>query len=208
MTTPKPVGNPKMNKPNLVGALILAGGLATRMQGLDKGLVPFKGQPLVTHLLPLITPHCQWLGISANRNQATYQRLTAADVVFGDQPEYAEQGPLAGLASAATRLPALNWLLVMPCDTPKLPLDLLPRLLEAASLEPNVQAWYARTDEGPQPSIMLLRPAILQALPHYLARGERTLRGFLNQHQARSLHFPENSAFANGNRLQDLDLMA
>lgn len=203
MTTPKTAGSL-----DRVGALILAGGLATRMQGRDKGLVPFQGQPLVSHLLPLLLPHCHWLGVSANRNRDAYQRLTQADAVFADAPAHAEQGPLAGLASAQAYLPELDWLLVVPCDTPKLPHDLLPRLLAAAHGQPSVAAWYAQTDDGPQPSIMLLRPRLLASLTDYLARGERTLRGFLQQHHAHSLHFPETAAFANGNRLQDLDSMA
>lgn len=202
MMMPKPAGKAK---PTL-GALILAGGQATRMQGVDKGLVLFLGQPLVTHLLPLIKPHCDWLGISANRNQAVYQQW--ADAVFADAPEFAQQGPLAGLASAPPYLPELDWLLILPCDTPKLPQDLLPRLCHAAFAEPATMAWYVRTDDGPQPSIMLLKPTLLAELPNYLAQGQRTIRGFLNQHQAKSLYFPETQAFANGNRRQDLDLMA
>lgn len=200
---PKTAGNPPR-----VGAIILAGGLATRMQGQDKGLLPFLGQPLVCHLLPLLRPHCAWLGISANRNADRYQQHTKADVVFADAPAYAELGPLAGLASAPAYLPDLDWLLVLPCDTPKLPIDLLPRLLAATTQQPTTVAWYAQTEEGPQPSIMLLRPELLASLPAYLARGERTLRGFLHQHQAATLYFPETSAFANGNRAQDLDRMA
>ncbi|MBP6563097.1 MAG: molybdenum cofactor guanylyltransferase [Neisseriaceae bacterium] len=202
MTTPKPAGKPNP----AIGALILAGGLATRMQGVDKGLVPFMGQPLVTHLLPVLTPYCDWLGISANRNQDTYQAW--APTVFADAPAYAAQGPLAGLASAPAHLPALDWLVVLPCDTPMLPPDLIPRFLAAADARPHVLAWYADTDDGPQPSIMLLRPQTLASLPDYLARGERTLRGFLAQHQAQALHFPETEAFANGNRPQDLARMA
>ncbi|MBP6115253.1 MAG: molybdenum cofactor guanylyltransferase [Neisseriaceae bacterium] len=203
MTMPKTAGSPVR-----LGAIILAGGLATRMQGHDKGLVPFQGQPLICHLLPVVRPACQWLGVSANRNQAAYQQLSQADAVFADADAYAAQGPLAGLASAGPLLPALDWLLVLPCDTPKLPHTLVPRLLAAATERPEVLAWYAQTDDGPQPSIMLLRPHLLASLPDYLARGERTLRGFLQQHQAAALYFPETAAFANGNRYQDLDNMA
>lgn len=202
MMMPKTAG-----KPERIGALILAGGLATRMQGQDKGLVLFQNQPLVGHLLPIVQPHCCWLGVSANRNQQIYQVITQANTVFADAPEYAQQGPLAGLASAQSHLPDLDWLLVLPCDTPKLPSDLISRFLMAAAQQPDTPAWYAQTDHGPQPSIMLLRPHVLSSLPDYLARGERTLRGFLHQHHAQSLYFSETTAFANGNCQQDLDSM-
>ena len=81
-----------------VTGLVLAGGLARRMQegggDIDKGLVRFRGEAMVAHVLARLAPQVDRLLINANRNQAEYRGFghpVVADEIAG----YA--GPLAGL---------------------------------------------------------------------------------------------------------------
>ena len=48
--------------------VILAGGLARRMNQLDKGLVCYQGRPLVSYAIAALTPLVQELIINANRH--------------------------------------------------------------------------------------------------------------------------------------------
>ena len=55
-----------------ITGLILAGGLARRMQGersgVDKGLVDFRGEAMIAHVVRRLAPQVQSLLINANRN--------------------------------------------------------------------------------------------------------------------------------------------
>ncbi len=44
-----------------VSGVILAGGLARRMGGEDKGLVDFQGQPLINHVIKRLLPQVDQL---------------------------------------------------------------------------------------------------------------------------------------------------
>ena len=55
-----------------VAAVILAGGQGRRMGGADKGLVEYRGRPLIEWVLEVLTPQVDELVISANRNLDTY----------------------------------------------------------------------------------------------------------------------------------------
>ena len=61
-----------MNKDNITG-LILAGGKARRMGGIDKGLVPLKGEPMIKHVIKRLNPQVSEILINANREIETYQ---------------------------------------------------------------------------------------------------------------------------------------
>lgn len=88
--------------------LVLAGGASRRM-GRDKALLPWRGRPLIDHMLALLAA----AGVERS-------------VVSGDRPchdglpdRYPGQGPLGGIATAAAALPDCC-LLVVPVDMPLL----------------------------------------------------------------------------------------
>lgn len=114
--------------PRSVTGVILAGGRARRMQGRDKGLLPYRGQALITHVRERLRPQVAHLCINANRHVERYAEF--GDPVFSDDwPDY--QGPLAGFYSALQHCPG-DWFCLVPCDTPALPTDLVERLCAAA----------------------------------------------------------------------------
>jgi molybdopterin-guanine dinucleotide biosynthesis protein A len=57
-----------------VTGLLLAGGRAQRMGGIDKGLIPFLGKPLIEHAIHRLGPQVSNLVINANRNQDIYSQ--------------------------------------------------------------------------------------------------------------------------------------
>ena len=97
------------------------------MGDVDKGLQPFQGKPMVLHVLGRLQPQVDTILINANRNIDTYAAL-GHDVVADRIDGFA--GPLAGLhigmSTATTPLIA-----TAPCDSPFLPMDLIPRLYAA-----------------------------------------------------------------------------
>ncbi|MGV2834552.1 NTP transferase domain-containing protein, partial [Pseudomonas shirazensis] len=53
--------------------LILAGGRGARMGGRDKGLLEWRGEPLVAHVQRVVRPLTDDVVISCNRNQELYR---------------------------------------------------------------------------------------------------------------------------------------
>src|SRR5713226_3055670 len=110
-----------------ITGVILAGGRATRMCGLDKGLVVLNGIPMLEHILVTLRPQVSDVLINANRNierYANYGHKVVPDML-GDY-----FGPLAGMASAM-QAAGTEYILTVPCDSPLLPSDLAVRLAAA-----------------------------------------------------------------------------
>jgi len=97
-----------------LGAVILAGGLARRMGGVDKGLVKVAGKPMVQYALDCVQPHVSALVINANRNVDQYSEFgvpVVPDKLAG------HQGPLAGLSAGMAAMSS-DVVLMCPCDSP------------------------------------------------------------------------------------------
>ncbi|MBS3743310.1 MAG: molybdenum cofactor guanylyltransferase [Wenzhouxiangellaceae bacterium] len=109
-----------------ITAVVLAGGRARRMGGVDKGLVEIAGKPMIEWTLEALRPQVDRMIINANRSQQAYERLGLP--IIEDRHE-GFQGPLAGL-HAAFAAAASDYLLCVPCDAPRLPPDLAARLGE------------------------------------------------------------------------------
>lgn len=175
-----------------ITGLILAGGEGRRVGGADKGLLDYRGRPLVAHVIERLAPQVDALIISANRNLDDY--LDYGYPVVTDAS--AERlGPLAGIA-AGLRACATSWLAVCPCDCPHLPLDLVARLLAGIG---QSRLAIAVTSDGTQPTFMLCHREALPALEDWLAAGERKVMAWSRSQAAVEVDFPDAAAFANFN---------
>ncbi|MBU6449520.1 MAG: molybdenum cofactor guanylyltransferase [Rhodospirillales bacterium] len=108
--------------------MILAGGKATRFGGADKAFVSLHGRPLVEHVLERLRPQAAPIAISANGDPARFMAYGLP--VLADAPEFANCGPLAGVAAglAWAAGQGAEFLLTMPVDTPAFPLTLVAEL--------------------------------------------------------------------------------
>lgn len=162
-----------IDRTQVTGA-ILAGGRAQRMDGADKGLVVLAGKPLLAHVLARLEPQTGAIVINANRNIDRYATF-GYPVVVDEIGDFA--GPLAGihacLAYAATRYVA-----TVPCDTPSLPEDLVPRLATALTAQ-GAHAAVARTGTRMQPVVALYdRIAVQASLAAFLRSGARKVEAW------------------------------
>jgi molybdenum cofactor guanylyltransferase len=183
--------------PAEITGILLAGGRGRRMGGLDKGLIPYRGQPLVVQVIERLRPQVGRLILSANRNLEAYRALGFPVVMDGVA---GFQGPLAGIL-AAGRQASSDWLLVCPCDTPLLPLDLGARL-RAAAEQRVVSVALAHDGERYQQICLLLRRALLPGLEDWLQRGERRVMGWVESQDWTAVDFSDQpGAFRNLNEL-------
>ncbi|MEM8849688.1 MAG: molybdenum cofactor guanylyltransferase MobA [Pseudomonadota bacterium] len=184
-------------------AVILAGGRATRMGGGDKGRLLLKGRPLIDHVLARLGPQVDRIAINANGDPARWADLDLP-VLADPLPDH--PGPLAGV------LAGLEWAASVGCphivtaaaDTPFLPPDLVPRLLERAG--PSGLA-LAATREGehvwPQPTFGLWPTPLRFDLREALDHGTRKILHWTDRHAPGVAIFPE-AHFFNVNTPEDL----
>ena len=180
-----------------ITGLVLAGGEGRRVGGADKGLLDYQGKPLVAHVIERLAPQVGALLISANRNLDDYLDFGYPVVTDATSERLGRLGPLAGI-EAGLRACETPWLVTCPCDCPKLPLDLVARLMAAAT-EHNAKLAIAATAEGIQPTFMLCRSGLLPVLGAALRAGERRVRDWCHCQQAIEVMFPDADAFANLN---------
>ena len=199
-----------------VTALVLAGGRATRMGGVDKGLQLLNGTPLALHavrrLLSAPHPLLATCAINANRHLETYAQWGLA--VWPDTvPE--QPGPLAGMLAGLT-LCKTSHLLTLPCDAPCFPLDLVERLALAFD-QPGTDIAVASAPDAAgilrrQPVFALMQVKLADRLAAYIQSGGRKVGHWMSEQGVVDVPFTRTgddpSAFVNLNTLDSLHAMA
>ncbi|SMG64383.1 molybdopterin-guanine dinucleotide biosynthesis protein A [methanotrophic bacterial endosymbiont of Bathymodiolus sp.] len=189
-----------MNKQSGVSGVILAGGLARRMNNQDKGLVPFNKQAMITYAIQAIVPVVDELFINANRHIDQYQQFNYP-VITDKRDDFA--GPLAGVYAALNACHN-NVLLVTPCDSPFMPTTALQTLIDER--ERNAADIAVAFDgERIHPVFMAISSALRDSLQDYLAQGERKIDRWFEQHNWIKVDFSANPEFfSNINTLAQL----
>ena len=184
--------------------VILAGGLATRMGGGDKGLLPLGAGTILSQVIDRLGPQVGGLALNANGDPSRFADLGLP--VLSDSIEgYA--GPLAGV------LAGLDWaagqgashIVTAAADTPFLPADLVPRLLLAVEREGKPIA-LAKTENGRHPTFGLWPVALRDDLRRALAEGVRKVVLWTDRHGTASAEFAVDrfDPFFNVNTPEDL----
>lgn len=191
-----------------ITGIVLAGGLGRRMSddgsGVDKGLQPFRGRPMIEHALERFTPQVGTVIVNANRNLERYRAFgwpVVPDAVEGFA------GPLAGLHAAMSQARS-SWVATVPCDSPFLPLDLVARLAEAVERSvthgEGAQIAVARTGAQAHPVFALVECALLPDLQRFLSEGRRKIDAWYAPLRVVEVDFDDASAFRNLNTMQEL----
>ncbi len=181
-------------------ALILAGGLATRMNGVDKGLMPLQHKPLIQHVIDRLKTQVDEIIINANRAITKYQAL--GYTVLQDY-HHDFIGPLAGFSLGLGHA-QYDYLLIVPCDSPLLPPNLAERLL-AAIIEHDAEIAVAMSTGVTHPVFCLCKKNVLPTLSAYLENGGRRVSTWQKSLKYIEVDFSDyEDAFINLNTLEDL----
>jgi molybdopterin-guanine dinucleotide biosynthesis protein A len=183
-----------------VTGVVLAGGQGSRMGGVDKGLQPFRGKPMVAHVIERLAPQVGELLINANRNPEAYARFghrVVADEIEGFA------GPLAGFERGLAHARG-NLVMTVPCDSPFLPLDLVERLRSALERE-TAQLAVAKTGDQAHPVFSLMRRDAHSSLRDFLASGQRKIDKWYGALRVVEVSFDDEAdAFLNINTREEL----
>ncbi|MDZ7891449.1 MAG: molybdenum cofactor guanylyltransferase MobA [Rhodoferax sp.] len=207
-----------------ITGLVLAGGRGMRMGGIDKGLQPLNGVPLVQLAMQrLAGQHAGVLAgvvVNANRNIDTYLALGETTFGAGRVQVVADRetdfsGPLAGF-QAGLDVCSTPLMLTVPCDSPFFPLDLAHRLLVALLHTGADLAVAVAPEKGrdglvalrSQPVFCLMRTTLAPRLHDYLLSGGRKVDAWAASVQRVQVAFnapgDDPRAFTNTNTLDEL----
>ena len=187
-----------------VTALILAGGRATRMGGVDKGLVLLNNKPLIAHVIERLQTQVDEIIINANRELETYRTLDYQ--VFADEiADFA--GPLAGIQLGLKHATS-EYLLTSPCDCPLLPANLCEKLLGALNTH-HADIAIATSHNNDHPVICLCKKSVLASLNSYLQQGGRKVSIWQKSLRHVYVDFSVTpDVFSNINTPEELNLLA
>jgi len=189
-----------MDNQTKVTGVILAGGLARRMNNQDKGLVKYKGRPMVSYALAALGAVADQTLINANRNREQYEKFGLP--VVADQTDSFD-GPLAGVLTAMIHTEA-DVLIVMPCDSPLIKAEHLQKLL-ATRAENDADVAAAFDGERLHPVFLAIKTSLKTSLQDYLASGQRRIDCWLEQQKMVKADFSnEPEIFININTLTQL----
>ncbi|MCM0610446.1 MAG: molybdenum cofactor guanylyltransferase [Ideonella sp. WA131b] len=180
-----------------ITGLVLCGGLGRRMGGVEKALLPWMGGTLLHAVLARLEPQVAAVALNANR---AFDRYAAFGRPIWRDETTAQLGPLAGWLAGLQRAPT-EWLLSVPCDTPRFPADLAARLAATVGRAPLA---IAATADGPQPVFALLHRRLAAPLAAALALGERGVARFAHAQGAAVVVFDDAPAFADADTPDDL----
>ena len=183
-----------------ITGLILAGGQSRRMGGQDKGLIAFKGKPLVDHVFGKLGPQVGGVLINTNQNHDEYKRFgvrVVSDAFIG------HAGPLAGLHAglAVSRRP---FLVTVPCDSPFFPTDLVEQLFDALTRD-GANVAVATTGDQPHPVFALVRRTLYEHLSGFMKGGGRKIDEWYSTLQITQVDFQNEALFGNINTPEELE---
>jgi molybdopterin-guanine dinucleotide biosynthesis protein A len=189
-----------------IAGVVLAGGLARRMGGGDKGLRLLGGKSILERIVERARPQVAALALNANGDAARFRAFglpVRADAISG----YA--GPLAGVLTgmewARDALPDARWLASFACDAPFFPLDLVSRLRAAADAA-HADMACAKSKGRTHPVFGLWPVALAAELRRAMEEGVRKVDAWTARYKLVEVEFPSEPVdpFFNANAPEDL----
>ncbi len=183
-----------------ITGILLAGGKSSRM-GKEKGLVEFRGKPLIQYGIDLLNSITDRIIISSgNTDYIPFGYEIIPDEVSG-------QGPAAGLA-AVLKSSETPWNIVIACDLPFLEKEFIEELLLSA---PSYQAVVPVHNGNMEPLAALYHKDLGKIFAEAVENGNLALRQIL--HSCHVKYFEANpitekypNLFLNLNSMDQMEL--
>ena len=183
--------------------VILAGGQARRMNGVNKLLQQFDDQIQLLKICEHFKTQVQQIWVNSHRDRSIYQQIEPDIQCYADDQQ-GFLGPLMGMKSAWSHVKA-DYVLFIPCDVTYIPNQVLVKLHRALHKNLQTQVAYVTINGDALYPFCLLKRESLSVLEQAIAENKLSLRDCFKQLNAQMVAFQKQSLFCHSiNSLDEL----
>ena len=173
--------------------VILAGGQARRMNGLNKLLQKFDDQIQLIKIHQQLKSDVAQVWINSHRDDSIYQKLIPSIHCYQDD-EQGFLGPLMGMKSAWSHVQA-DYVLFVPCDVTYIPPKVILKLHLALAKNSLAEVAYVEMNATALYPFCLVKRSSLASFTHHLEQKQRSLKHCFADLHAQVAHFTNHALF-------------
>jgi molybdenum cofactor guanylyltransferase len=173
--------------------VILAGGQAKRMNGINKLLQQFDDQIQLIKIHQQLKSSVQQIWINSHRDYSIYQKIIPSIHCYQDD-ESGFLGPLMGMKSAWNHVHA-DYVLFIPCDVTFIPARVVLKLHQALNKNALAEVAYVEINGTALYPFCLVKRSSLPILTTHLEQKQRSLRQCFSDLHAQVARFKNHALF-------------
>lgn len=154
--------------------VILAGGQARRMNGINKLLQKFDNEIQLIKIHQQLKSRAEKVWVNSHRDHSIYERIIPSIQYFQDD-EAGFHGPLMGMKSAWSHVQS-DYVLFVPCDVTYIPNKVISRLHQAIQRHPRCEVAVVEMNGKALYPFCLLKRSSLPTIEKHLEQNQRSLK--------------------------------
>ncbi|ESK41279.1 hypothetical protein P256_00269 [Acinetobacter nectaris CIP 110549] len=187
----------------LTEVVVLAGGQARRMSGVNKLLQTFDEQIQLVKIYAYLSPLTVKFWVNSDRDLTVYRQLVPNISCFSDEIN-GFLGPLMGMKTAWSYAES-NYILFIPCDITYIPSDVFISLHERLKQSEFAEVVYVELNSDPLYPFCLMKRSSLAVVSEQLVLGEYSLKECFKRLNAEKVTFQhERTIFHSINSIDEL----
>ena len=173
--------------------VILAGGQARRMNGINKLLQKFDNKIQLIKIHQHFKSRANQVWVNSHRDHFIYEQIIPSIQFFPDD-EVGFQGPLMGMKSAWSHVQA-DYVLFVPCDVTYIPPKVILKLHLALAKNSLAEVAYVEMNGTALYPFCLVKRSSLASFTHHLEQKQRSLKHCFADLHAQVAHFTNHALF-------------
>lgn len=183
--------------------VILAGGQARRMNGINKLLQKFDDQIQLIKIHQQLKNAVSAVWVNSHRDYSIYQKMIPNIDCYQDDDQ-GFQGPLMGIKSAWTYVQA-DYVLFVPCDVTFIPKRVVEKLHQALAKNALSDVAYVEINGVALYPFCLVKRSAYQTIQNSLAQNKRSLKQCFSELHGQGVIFKNHALFLHSiNSLDEL----
>lgn len=173
--------------------VILAGGQARRMNGINKLLQQFDDQIQLIKIHQQLKHKVAQVWVNSHRDYSIYQKIIPSIHCYQDD-DAGFHGPLMGMKSAWGHVQS-DYVLFVPCDVTFIPTRVVEKLHQALARNTVAEVAYVEINGKALYPFCLLKRQAYQTICAHLAQNERSLKQCFRHLHAQVASFKNRALF-------------
>ena len=182
-----------MNKYPKTDVVILAGGQAKRMNGVNKLLQTFDHQMQLLKIYEKLADQVNQVWVNSHRDETIYKQIVPSVKCFKDD-QTGFLGPMIGMKSAWSHVKA-DYVLFVPCDVTYIPAKVITTLHESILRDrQSLMSYVSMNGKALYPFCLMKRQADV-ILEQHLQQQQFSVKGAIKDLNAQTAYFRKHHLF-------------